>query len=117
MVYEHFSKCFIPKDPSSKFSELFQAFVTITCEDIFRSMALVLGASRLLAMAKDIGGLRPIIISEVFFYLSITPLSYNFGGHFRSTYPPINLEYQPLEAMRPSLFVFEPSSTYTLIGP
>jgi len=30
-------------------------------------MALVLGASRLLAMAKDIGGLRPIIISEVFF--------------------------------------------------
>jgi len=67
MVYEHFSKCFIPKDPSSKFSELFQAFVTITCEDIFRSMALVLGASRLLAMAKDIGGLRPIIISEVFF--------------------------------------------------
>jgi hypothetical protein len=32
-----------------------------------RLVALVLGASRLLAMAKDIGGLRPIIIGEVFF--------------------------------------------------
>jgi hypothetical protein len=30
-------------------------------------MALVLGANKLLAMAKDIGGLCPIAIGEVFF--------------------------------------------------
>jgi hypothetical protein len=32
-------------------------------------MALMLGANRLLAMAKDIGGLLPITIGEVFFQL------------------------------------------------
>ncbi len=51
--------------------------------------------------------------SRCFFDLLVIPLSYNFGGHFRSIYPFINLEYRPLEVMRPS----EPSSTYTLIGP
>jgi hypothetical protein len=30
-------------------------------------MALVLGASKLLAMAKDFGNFRPIVIGEVFF--------------------------------------------------
>jgi hypothetical protein len=52
-----------------------------------------------------------------FFDLLIIPLFYSFGGHFRSTYPSINLEYQPLEVMRPSLLASELSSTYTLIGP
>jgi hypothetical protein len=36
--------------------------------DIPRSMALVLEVSKLLAMAKDIGGLRPITIGEVFLW-------------------------------------------------
>ncbi len=52
-----------------------------------------------------------------FFGLLVIPLSYNFGGHFRNTYPPISLEYRPLEAMRPSFLASEPSSTYTFIGP
>ncbi len=30
MVYEHLSRCFIPKDPSSGFSKLFQIVVVIT---------------------------------------------------------------------------------------
>ncbi len=68
MVYEHFLKCFIPEDPSLGFLKLFQV-VIIACGDIFRSVALVLGANILLVMAKDIGGLRLIIISEVFFLL------------------------------------------------
>jgi len=51
-----------------------------------------------------------------FFDLLIIPLSYNFGGHFKNTYPPINLEYWPLVVMRPSLLTFEPFLTYTLIG-
>ncbi len=56
-------------------------------------MALVLGASILLVMAKDIGDLRLIIINEVFFFLLVDPLSYNFDDHFRSTYLPMSSEY------------------------
>jgi hypothetical protein len=63
MVYEHISRCFIPKDPSSRFSKLFQN-VVVACGDIFRLVAF--GANRLLAMAKDIGGLSPIVVGEVF---------------------------------------------------
>jgi hypothetical protein len=66
MVYEHFSKCFILKDPSLGFSKLFQIVAIVTCGDIPRSVALVLGANKLLAMAKDINGLRFIAIGEVF---------------------------------------------------
>ncbi len=68
MVYDHFLGCFIPKDPSLKFSELFQVDVVIVVYgDILRLMALVLGATKLLAMAKDTSGLRFITIGEVFF--------------------------------------------------
>jgi hypothetical protein len=67
MVYEHLSRCFTPKDPSLGFSKLFQVVVTIVRRDIPRSMALVLRANKLLAMAKDIGGLCPIAMGEVFF--------------------------------------------------
>ncbi len=52
-----------------------------------------------------------------FFSLLIIPLFYNCGGHFRSTYPLINLECWPLKVMKPSILAYETSSTYTLIGP
>ncbi len=39
---------------------------TVAHGDIPRSVALVLGASRLLAMAKDTSGFRPIAMGEVF---------------------------------------------------
>lgn len=68
MAYEHHLGCFIPEDPSSRFSKLFQV-VVIAHGDIFRSMALMLGFSRLLIMAKDIGGIFFIIVSKVFFGL------------------------------------------------
>jgi hypothetical protein len=67
MVYEHLLGCFIPEDPFSRFLELFQVVVVIAYGYIFKSMALALGSNRLLVMAKDIGGLCPIIVSEVFF--------------------------------------------------
>jgi hypothetical protein len=67
MVYEHISRCFIPKDPSSKFLELFQVVVTIVRGDILRSVALVLGVSRLLVMANDISSICHIILGEMFF--------------------------------------------------
>jgi hypothetical protein len=67
MVYEHLSRCFIPKDPSSRFSKLFQAATTVVRRDVLRSVALVLGASRLLAMVKDTNGIHLIVIGKVFF--------------------------------------------------
>jgi hypothetical protein len=67
MVYEHFSKCFILEDPSLRFSELFKADVIVARGDIPRSMTLVLGVRKLLAMINDIGGICLIIVSEMFF--------------------------------------------------
>jgi len=66
MVYEHFSRCFIPKDSSLKFSKLFQVIITIAHGDISKFMTLMLGPNRLLAMAKDTTSLRPITICEMF---------------------------------------------------
>jgi hypothetical protein len=93
IIYEHLSGCFIPKNPSLRFSKLFQVTIVNTCGDIPRLVALVLGVSKLLAMAKDIGGLRPITMGRCFFDLLVAPLFYNFGGHFRSTYHPTNLKF------------------------
>jgi hypothetical protein len=70
MVYELLSRCFILlEDPSLGFLELFQAIVIVARDYIFKLVALVLGVNKLLAMAKDIGGLRSIIVSEVFFWI------------------------------------------------
>jgi hypothetical protein len=67
MVYEHLSKCFILEDPSLGFLKLFQVDVIVAHGVILKLMALVHGARRLLAMAKDTGGLHPIAIGKVFF--------------------------------------------------
>jgi hypothetical protein len=69
MVYEHLSRCFIPEDPYSRFLKLFQIVAVIAAGHILRLVALVLGVNKLLAMEKDIGGLCPIAIGEVFFQL------------------------------------------------
>jgi len=61
MVYEHFLKCFIPKDPSSGFLKLFQVVATIAHGDILKSIALMLGVSILL-----IEGFRHIVVGEMF---------------------------------------------------
>ncbi len=57
MVYEHLSRCFIPKDPFSRFSKLFQVVIIVAHGDILKSVAIMLGATRLLPMVKDINGL------------------------------------------------------------
>jgi hypothetical protein len=69
MVYEHLLGCLTPEDPSSWFSKLFQVVVIVIHGDILKSMALMLGSSKLLIMAKDIGGFCFIIVGEVFFQL------------------------------------------------
>jgi hypothetical protein len=65
MVYEHLLECFIPKDSSSRFSELFQV-VVVAHGDIPRSVALMLGVNKLLATAKDSRGFRPITVNKMF---------------------------------------------------
>ncbi len=70
MVHEYLLRCFILKDPSLGFLKLFQV-ACIACGVIFRSVALLLGVNKLLAMAKDTGGLHLIAISEVVLQLII----------------------------------------------
>jgi hypothetical protein len=69
MVYEHLSRCFILRNPSSRFSKLFQIVAIAPQGDIPRLMALVLGVSRLLVMAKNTGNLCPIIVGKAFLRL------------------------------------------------
>ncbi len=114
MIFEHLLKYFILEDSSSKLSELFHVDIVIARMNILRSVALVLGANKLLA--KHWWYSSYYYCRWNVFDLLLVPLFYNFGGHFRSTYFPISLGYQPLEALKPSLLAFKPSSTYTLIG-
>jgi hypothetical protein len=88
MVYEHLSRCFILEDPSSGFSKLFQVVVAIIREDIPRSVALMLGAKKLLAMAKDTGGFRPIVVNEVFLQLMNYCIVLLFWGLFQEHLSP-----------------------------
>jgi hypothetical protein len=53
---------FHTKGPIIRVLKLFQTVVVIARGDILRSMALMLGVSRLLT-----GGFRPIVVGEVFF--------------------------------------------------
>jgi hypothetical protein len=61
MVYEHFLRCFIPKDPSSGFLKLFQVVVIVAHGDILKSIALMLGVSILLTK-----GFRRIVVGKMF---------------------------------------------------
>jgi hypothetical protein len=68
MVYEHILGCFIPEVPSLGFLKLFQAFV-VAHGDIFKLVALMLGANRLLLMAKNTKGFCLIVVGKVCFQL------------------------------------------------
>jgi hypothetical protein len=56
MIYEHFSRCFIPKDSSLGFLKLFQVV-----DIVLMSIALMLGASILLTE-----GFYPIVVGKMF---------------------------------------------------
>jgi len=51
------------------FLKLLQATTVVAYNDIPKLAGLVLGTNKLLAMAKDIGGLHIIAIGKVFFQL------------------------------------------------
>lgn len=69
MIYEHLRDCFSPEDPSSRFFELYRVVEHVAQGRIPVRIARALGASRLLAIAKDTDEIRPIAIGEVFLHL------------------------------------------------
>jgi len=69
MVYEYFLRCFRLEDPSLEFSKLFQIVFTIAHGDIPKSVVLLLGVNRLVALVKDTKCFCSIAISEVFLQL------------------------------------------------
>jgi hypothetical protein len=97
MVYEHFSKCFIPKDPYSWFSKLFKVTIVVTCGDIPRLVALMLGVqvSRLMAMAKDTSGLHPIAMGKMSFLLINHSIILQLRGSFQEQLSPPDWSSDP----------------------
>ncbi len=100
----------------SGFLELFQVVAVGARGDILRSVALMMGASRLLVIAKDIGGIRPIAVSKVFFRLISCSIILQLEGPFYKHLFPISLEFRPLEVVRPSFLASKPFSTYICLG-
>jgi hypothetical protein len=58
---------FHTRRPILRVFEIIPGTITIAHGDILRLVALMLGVSRLLVMAKDTSGLCPIVVSEIFF--------------------------------------------------
>jgi len=79
-------------------------------------MALVLEASKLLIMAKDIKHLCPIVVVKFFSIYSSFHYPIASGVVSKAPIPLISLKYQPLKVVKPSLLTSRPSLTYTLIG-
>jgi len=76
------------EDPSSKFLELFQVTIIVAHGNILRSMPIMLGANRLLAIVKDIGGLHLIVIGEMFFRLISHSIVLQLWGSFQEHLSP-----------------------------
>ncbi len=82
MVCEHLLGCFILEDPSFEFLELFQVVVVVAHVHILKLMTLMLGVNKLLAMAKDIGGLPHITEVEVFIWFISRSIVLGLQGPF-----------------------------------
>jgi hypothetical protein len=65
--------------------KLFQVIAIIVHGDISRLVALMVVVNRLLIMAKDIGGLPPIIMGEVFFRFIKRSIVLQLQGLFQPT--------------------------------
>ncbi|KAL2632598.1 hypothetical protein R1flu_004077 [Riccia fluitans] len=69
MVFELLRDCFIPEDSASGFDLLFQLCTHVAQGHLSLAAARFLGASRLLAIEKDSGGVRPIAMGEALYRL------------------------------------------------
>jgi len=99
-------------------------------------MALMLKVSKLLIMAKDIGGLCPIVVNEMFLQFINRSIILYLQGLFQehlyllnqfevSTFEGcetipfgikafLKLQYQPLKVVKPSLLESRPFSSYNI---
>ena len=68
-VFEHYRDVLDPADPASGFDLLFRVASCVARGDIPAHVARMLGTSRLVALQKPLGGVRPLAIGEGFYRL------------------------------------------------
>jgi hypothetical protein len=89
MVFEHFQYFFHLQDFANGFSHLFQLCFHLAQGHIPHRIAHILGvATHLLIMTKPLGGIRPIIIGEMLYRLTIHALCLQFRNAFATHFFP-----------------------------
>ena len=68
-VFEHYRDVLDPADPASGFDLFFHLASRVALGDIPASVARMLGTSRLVALQKPSGGVRPLAVGEGFYRL------------------------------------------------
>ena len=68
-VFEHYRDVLDPVDPASGFDLFFRVASCVAHWDIPAPVARMLGTSRLVALQKPLGGIRPLAIGEGFYRL------------------------------------------------
>ncbi|KAL2635415.1 hypothetical protein R1flu_006894 [Riccia fluitans] len=89
MVFELLRDCFTPEDLASGFDLLFELCTHIAQGRVSPSMAYLLGASRLLALEKPSGGVRPIAVGEVLYRLVARTLGFQFREALADHFSPL----------------------------
>ncbi|KAL2634242.1 hypothetical protein R1flu_005721 [Riccia fluitans] len=89
MVFELLRDCFTLEDPASGFNLLFELCTHIGQGRVSPSMAYLLGASRLLALEKPSGGVRPIAVGEVLYRLVARSLGFQFWDALADHFSPL----------------------------
>ena len=83
-VFEHFRDVPDPVDPASGFDLLFHLASRVAQGDIPSSVARMLGTSRLVALQKPLGGVRPLAVGEAFYRLVSRAISMQIREDLRS---------------------------------
>ncbi|KAL2611673.1 hypothetical protein R1flu_023365 [Riccia fluitans] len=92
MVFELLHDCFTPEDPASGFNLLFD-FCTHSAQGrVSPSTAYLLGASRLLDLEKPSGGVRPIVVGEVFYRLVARTFGFQFREALADHFSPLQFD-------------------------
>ncbi|KAL2649469.1 hypothetical protein R1flu_017597 [Riccia fluitans] len=89
MVFELLRDCFTLEDLASGFDLLFDLCTHIAQGRVSPSTAYLLGASRLLALEKPSGGVRPIVMGEVLYRLVARTLGFQFWEALADHFSPL----------------------------
>ena len=118
-VFEHYRDVLDPADPASGFDLFFHLASRVARGDIPHSVAQMLGTSRLVALQKPSGGVRPLAIGEGFYRLVSRAIclqirevlsshfQWQFGFAFRGGCEVANLGVQLLLESMPSWGVIQ----------